>query len=190
VPNDFFWLKGIAEATLDRLGIGARAYRPLHHPFFHPARSAAIVQANGGDRLIGVLGEVEPDVRAAFDLDQTCFLLAIDLDDILKTVTAARQVSPIPRFPPVVQDLAVIVSTEVAAGSIEELIRETGEPLVKTVELFDIYQGPPIPDGKINLAYNITYQASDRTLTDAEVAEVQRKIALALRGQLEAELRQ
>ncbi|HLZ07711.1 MAG TPA: phenylalanine--tRNA ligase subunit beta, partial [Chloroflexota bacterium] len=190
VPNDFFWLKGIAEVALDRLGIEARTYRPLTHPFFHPARSAAIVNPADGDRLIGALGEVEPDVRAAFDVDQTCYLLALDWDHALRLATTTRQVSPIPRFPSVSQDIALIISTDLPAATIEELIRETGAPLVQTVDLFDTYQGPPIPDGKLNLGYHITYQALDRTLTDAEVAEVQRKIERALVGQLGAELRQ
>ena len=190
IENDFFWLKGIAEATLDRLAVGNRAYRPLHHPFFHPARSAAIVLPGTNDRLLGIIGEVEPDVRAAFDIDQPCYLFAVDLDEAVRLASCTRRVAPISRYPAVVQDVAVVVSTDIASAAIEELIRETGKPLVKSVDLFDLYQGPPIPDGKINLGYHITYQATDRTLTDAEVADVQKKVERALIGQLGADLRQ
>jgi phenylalanyl-tRNA synthetase beta chain len=190
VENDFYWLKGVAEVALDRLNVGERAYRPLRHPLFHPLRSAAIVfPGPNGDELIGVLGEVEADVRAQFDLDQPAFLLGLDLDAILPRARHARQIEPLPRFPAVVQDLAVVVPTTLPAATIEALVRETGMPLVKSVELFDIYQGPPIPDGEINLAYHITYQAPDRTLTDAEVGALHRRIEQALSGQLGAKLR-
>jgi phenylalanyl-tRNA synthetase beta chain len=189
VANDFFWLKGIAEAALDRLNLDGRRYRPIRHPIFHPTRSAAIVASGEPERLLGVLGEVETDVRMAFDVDQPAFLLAIDLDVALSLASSTRVVAPIPRFPPVVQDLALVVDSGISSESIEELIRAVGMPLVKSVELFDIYHGPPIPPGKINLAYHLTYQATDRTLTDAEVAEVQRKVEQAVTGQLGAELR-
>jgi phenylalanyl-tRNA synthetase beta chain len=190
VENDFYWLKGVAEVVLDRLNLGERAYRPVRHPIFHPTRAAAIVQpGSDGDQLIGILGEVEPDVRAAFDLDQPAFLLGLDLDALLPQARRTHPVDAIPRFPPVVQDLAVIVPTMVPSQAIEELVREAGMPLVKSVDLFDIYQGPPIPDGKINLAYHITYQSPDRTLTDVEVGAVHRKIEQALVGKLDAELR-
>ena len=189
LENDFFWLKGIAEATLERLGIGEQVYRPLRHHIFHGARSAAILVPGQPEKLLGILGEVEPEVRAAFDVDQPAYLLAIDLDEALRLASGQRTVQPIPRFPPVVQDLAVIVATDVTAEAIERLIRESGMPLVKSVELFDIYQGPPIPAGKINLAFHITYQASNRTLTDGEVAELHDKIERALVGELAAELR-
>jgi phenylalanyl-tRNA synthetase beta chain len=189
LPNDFFWLKGIAEATLGQLGIRDRIYRPLWHPIFHGARSAAIVIPGATDRLIGVLGEVEPDIRTAFDVAQPAFLFALDLDVALSLATRARTVTPIPRFPPVVQDLAVIVGSEVTSAEIEDLIRQAGMPLVKSIELFDVYQGAPIPAGKISLGYHITYQAPDRTLTDPEVAEVHDKIVHALVGTLGAEIR-
>jgi phenylalanyl-tRNA synthetase beta chain len=189
VENDFFWLKGIAEVVLDRLGLDNRAYRPLRNPLFYPTRSAAIVLPGAPDRLLGVLGEVEPDVRAAFDIDQATYLLAIDLDVALADATRVRSVVPLPRFPSVIQDVAVIVSSDITSSAVEELVRDVGMPLVKSVELFDIYQGPPIPDGKVNVAYHITYQAPDRTLTDSDVADVHRKIERALIGQLGAELR-
>lgn len=187
--NDFFWLKGIAEATLDRLRIANRIYRALRQPIFHPTRSAAILVPGEPDRLIGVLGEVEPEVRAAFDIDQPAFLFALDLDAALPLASSVRQCVPIPRFPPIGQDLAVVIPTTVSSEQIEELIREVGMPLVKDIELFDIYQGPPIPAGKINLAYHITYQALDRTLTNEEAAAVQRRVEQALVAKLDAELR-
>lgn len=83
----------------------------------------------------------------------------------------------------------MIVPTSISSEQIEQLIHEVGTPLVKGVALFDIYQGPPIPAGRINLAYHITYQALDRTLTNEEVAAVQRQIEQALVAQLGAELR-
>lgn len=189
LPNDFFWLKGIAEAVLGRLGISRREYRSLSHPIFHPARSAAIVVPGPAERLIGVLGEIEADVRDAFDIDETTLLLALDLDLALSLATRERVYQPIPRFPPVVQDLALIVGTNVTSARIEELVREVGMPLVKSVDLFDVYQGAPIPDGKISLGYRITYQAPDRTLTDQEVARVHHNIEQALVGEIGAELR-
>lgn len=189
LPNDFFWLKGIAEATLDRLGIAERAYKPLTHPIFHPARSAAIIVPEPDERLIGVLGEVEPDVRSAFDIDQPAFLFALDLEAALPLATRARPVTQVPRFPPVVQDLAVIVESGITSAEIEALARDVGMPLVKSITLFDVYQGPPIPAGQISLGYHITYQAVDRTLTDAEVAAVHGKIEQALVAELGAELR-
>lgn len=189
VGNDFFWLKALAEAVFNRLGIAERVYRPLTHPIFHPVRAAAILIPGPREQLIGVLGEVNPDVRTAFDISQPAFLLGIDLDVALRLATRVRTILPIPKYPPVVQDLAVVVKSDVPAAAIEKLIRDVGMPLVKSVELFDIYQGPPIPDGYISLGYHITYQAPDRTLTDAEVAQVHHKIEHALIGELGAELR-
>jgi phenylalanyl-tRNA synthetase beta chain len=194
LDNDFFWLKGVAEAVLEQLGLRSRVYRPLRHPLFHPGRAAAVLvpgpkDDGASETLLGVLGEVAPDVRAAFDLDQPAFLLGLSLDAALPLASRTRTVVPVPRFPSVVQDLAVVLPSSVAAWDVENLIREAGTPLLKTSELFDIYQGPPIPDGKISLAYHLTYQAPDRTLTDREVAEVQSRIEAALVGQLGAELR-
>lgn len=191
IENDYFFVKGVAENVFERLGVGERVYRPMRDPRFHPARSAAILLHQDGaeDLVVGVLGEVEPEVRARFDLDQPAFLLALDLERLLPRATTARQARPIPRFPPSLRDVSLVVPTEVTSAEIEELIRETGMPLVKSVELFDIYQGPPIPAGKIDLAYHITYQAPDRTLTGEEVDQAQATIVQALVGRLGAELR-
>ncbi|HLG50826.1 MAG TPA: phenylalanine--tRNA ligase subunit beta [Chloroflexota bacterium] len=186
---DFFWLKGIAETLFDRLGLGRRVYRQLQHPLFHPARSAAVLLDQRPEPLIAVLGEVDPEVRAAFDIDQPVFLLGVDLEVVLPLATRQRSIQPIPRFPPVIQDLAIVIGASITADQIAELIRRVGAPLVMAIELFDVYQGPPIPAGKVSLAYHIIYQAPDRTLTDAEVAEVHHRIEQALVGELGVELR-
>lgn len=194
--TDFFDLKGVAEVLLDRLRVAGAVFRPVTHPAFHPVRAAAIALGPLGSdgqiepsRVFGVVGEVAEDVRRAFDVDERAFLLGVDLGRLLPAATGQPRHSPAPRFPAVVQDVAVVLDVAVPAETVEGLIRRVGQPLVKRVELFDVYQGDPIPAGKRSLAYHIAYQSPERTLTDEEVAEIHRRIERALVGELGAQLR-
>jgi phenylalanyl-tRNA synthetase beta chain len=199
VENDFFTLKGVAEALLARLGIDNAGYVPLRHPVFHPLRAAAILLDHHPEALgrrpihesqvVGGLGEVDRDVREAFELEQRCYALLLDFDRLLAHAAAARTSQPTPRYPPVIQDVALVVGQEVPAEHVEAVIRRAGGDLVAALRLFDVYEGDRIPAGKRSLAYSISYQAPDRTLTDAEVASVQRRIVSALERQLGAHLR-
>jgi len=96
---------------------------------------------------------------------------------------------PISRFPAVTQDLALIVDEVVPAARVYELIRQTGGELLRQAVLFDVYRGEQIPAGKVSLAYALTYQATDRTLTDEEVARVQQRIVRRLEEKVGASLR-
>ena len=184
---DFFDLKGIIEALLDRMGIRQTSYEPLESPTFQPGR-AARVRADG--QLLGVFGEVHPAVREAFDLPSMRVVLAeLDLEAIISLATTLRQMEPISRYPAVTQDLAVIVDQAVPAARVLEVIRQAGGQLLREAVLFDVYRGPQIPPGKVSLAYALTYQAPDRTLTDEEVARVQGRIVRALEQTLGASLR-
>jgi len=184
---DFFDLKGVVEALLSHLGIKDYAVHPAEHPTFHPGRTAALT-ISGAE--VGVLGEVHPLVREAFDLpDQPVCLAEFDLEALLERAEAARYFEPISRFPAVIQDLAVVVDEEVPAQRVREVILRAGGELLKRVELFDVYRGEPVPPGKKSLAYSLTYQAQDRTLTDQEVARVQERIVRRLAEELGARLR-
>lgn len=184
---DFFDLKGVVETLLTRLGLKDCAFVPTEHPTFHPARAAALILSG---EEVGVLGEVHPLVREAFDLPaQPVCLAEFDLETLLEPFGAARYLEPIPRFPAVTQDLALVVDEDVPAQRVLDAIVEAGGKLLRRAELFDLYRGKPIPSGKKSLAYSLTYQAEGRTLTDEEVAQLQERIVQHLAEKLGAELR-
>jgi phenylalanyl-tRNA synthetase beta chain len=112
-----------------------------------------------------------------------------DLDALLDEVENNHPVKPLPTTPPVFQDIALVVNADTSAAAVEAVIVKAGGNLLKGVRLFDVYQGDPIPAGQKSLAYNLTYQADDRTLTDKEVAGVHQKIVKAAERELGAKLR-
>jgi phenylalanyl-tRNA synthetase beta chain len=139
----------------------------------------------------GVLGEVDPQVRASFDLpEQAVVLLELDLEELLDQVEPIRYHQAISRFPAISQDMSLIVEEHIPAGQVEDLIRDGGGGLLVEVTLFDIYRGEPIPAGQKSLTYSLTYRHPDRTLTDAEVAKVHAKIAKHLALEIGAQLRE
>jgi len=184
---DFFDLKGIVETLLSRLRITGARFVPIEHPTFQPGR---VAQLRAGEAELGLLGEVHPDVRAAFEMEERRVCLAeIDLDRLLALVSPEMSMAPISRFPAVRQDLAVVVDEAIPAIRVKEEIQAGGGDILREVELFDLYGGAPIPSGKKSLAYSLTYQALDRTLTDEEVARVHKRIVKHLAVQLDARLR-
>ena len=186
-PMDFFDLKGVVEALLGHLGLKDCAFMPTRHPTFHPARAAALSLAG---KEVGVLGEVHPLVREAFDLPaQPVCLAEFDLEALLEPFGGDRHFEPIPHFPAVNRDLALVVDEDVPAREVLDAILEAGGELLRRVELFDLYRGKPIPAGKKSLAYSLTYQAEDRTLTDEEVNRLQERIVRHLAEKLGAKLR-
>jgi phenylalanyl-tRNA synthetase beta chain len=137
-----------------------------------------------------VMGELHPQVREAFDLPaQPVCALEFDLEVLLAHMGVTRTMRPLSRFPAVVQDVALVVDEDLPAQKVQEAIIEAGGKLLRRVELFDVYRGEQIPSGKKSLAYSLTYQADDRTLTDDEVAKVQQRIVRRLAEELGAELR-
>jgi phenylalanyl-tRNA synthetase beta chain len=113
----------------------------------------------------------------------------LDLDVILDAIPDDHRVAPVPAFPPVLEDLAVVVDDELTAEQVETVIRQAGKALVAEVRLFDMYRGEQVGPGKKSLAYSIVYQAPDRTLTDEEVAKIRKRIVGALDKKLKAKLR-
>jgi phenylalanyl-tRNA synthetase beta chain len=186
-PMDFYDLKGTLNALFDQLKLDEPTYLPFEHPSYHPGKVARILV---GETSMGVMGELHPLVHERYDFGEAPVLAAeLDFDSILERISEAVMMSPVPNYPPVLEDLAVVVDETIPASDVEELIRRTGGRLLADVRLFDLYQGEQIKEGKKSLAYALTYQAADRTLTDSEVAKVRKRIIERLEEELGARLR-
>jgi phenylalanyl-tRNA synthetase beta chain len=139
---------------------------------------------------LGVFGELHPQVKARYEFGSTPVLAAeFDLAALLG-VDPEYAILPVFSFPPMLEDIALVVDESVPAGKVETLIRQTGGALLTGVRLFDVFRGGQIGEGKKSLAYALTYQAPDRTLTDREAAQLRGKIVKRLEYELGAKLRE
>jgi phenylalanyl-tRNA synthetase beta chain len=184
---DAYDLKGMLEELLRALHIPGAQFESAEHPSFHPGKCARLVVA---DQMLGVLGELHPGLRTRYNLPEAAVLAAdLDMDVLLRLIPARHGVTPTPAFPPVLEDLAIVVDEEVPAVNVENVLRAAAGTLLADVRLFDLYRGEAIGAGKKSLAYALTYQAADRTLTDSEVATLRKNIVRALAERLGAQLR-
>jgi phenylalanyl-tRNA synthetase beta chain len=143
-----------------------------------------------GGKDAGVIGELHPAVRAAFDLlNAPVAVIELDVDGLLADWGEAQPVTAISQQPAVYEDLAVVVDEGAPAEQVVALIRQTGGKLLTEVRLFDVYRGGQVPAGKKSLACALTFQAPDRTLTDEETAKLRAKIVSRLERELGATLR-
>ncbi|MAG36563.1 MAG: hypothetical protein CL878_10020 [Dehalococcoidia bacterium] len=195
----FFRLKGAAEEVLERLGIARTGFVPLAHPAFAAGAAAGIISDHHPEsmgkrpvreaQVLGAIGALRREVASAFAVEGQCVVLALDFDRIIALAGDHRHFDGIVRYPSVVQDLAVVIDEAVPAEHVEAVMRRASRRLLTDVRLFDVYQGEQVPSGKRSLAFALTFQASDRTLTDAEVEPIRERIVSALERQLGASLR-
>jgi phenylalanyl-tRNA synthetase beta chain len=186
-PMDWYDLKGVIDGLLEGLKVGRVTYEPAEHASFHPGECARILVEG---REVGRMGSLHPQVQPRYDLPEGPVLMGdFDLDLVLAAVQDRHTVRPLPTFPPVLEDLAFVLDEAVPAARVEAAIRQAGGTLVEGLRLFDVYRGDQIGAAKKSLAYAVTYQADDRTLTDAEVATVRGRIVKRLEDELGAHLR-
>lgn len=185
---DFFDLKGIIEGLMQALHLEQVAYQPLsEHESFHPGKAAQIVLE---DQVLGVFGEIHPLVRQNYDFPKGAVLAAeLYLDKMIALVKKGFEVNSISGFPAMVEDIALIVDEQIPASQVEALIRKAGGKLLVGLRLFDLYRGEKLGAGKKSLAYELTYQAFDRTLSVADAAAIRKKIVKLLGFELGAVLR-
>ncbi|MDQ2716126.1 MAG: phenylalanine--tRNA ligase subunit beta [Chloroflexota bacterium] len=192
---DFYDLKGVVETLLDRLHIKRYRFTPTQHPTFHPGRCALLelprLSSAGQETFspVGVLGEVHPRVQQRYDLPQRAYLCELDLEMLYTAVPRALSYEPISRHQELTRDLAIVVDQQVPTEAIKDEIARNGGELLRSVLLFDVYTGDPIPADKKNLTYSLTYQAQNRTLKDSEANAIQERIISALHKEFGAMLR-
>ncbi len=184
---DFYDLKGIIESLLGSLHIDDFSYERAQHGSFHPGRSANLLLRR---KHVGAFGEIHPQVAQGFRLTASKVIYAeLEVAPLLRYQQRLHKVEPLATTPAILEDIALIVDDKVAAGDVERVIRQAGGRLLKEVTLFDVYTGDPIPPGKKSLAYSLSYQDPQRTLTDKNAARARKKIIGAARHRLGAELR-
>ncbi|MFW6278976.1 MAG: phenylalanine--tRNA ligase subunit beta [Bacillota bacterium] len=171
---DFYYLKGVLENLVSRLKLNNLKFRATEKPYLHPGRTAEIYY---GKQKVGILGEVSPELIDEFDLQKGTSVFQIDFDVLEKKVKPNDfEFESLPKFPPVARDLAVIVSRDIPAVVLLDEIDDNGGELLKQVNLFDVYRGEQISENKKSLAFELLFQAEDRTLTDEEVNNVFNRI--------------
>lgn len=186
-PYDFYYIKGVLEALLDMVGVkGCKFEREAENSLFHPGRAARVML---GDRSIGVIGELHPDVLENHDLPKRAVALEVDFGALADFSGSPRKYRPLPRFPGIDRDLALVVRQDVAAGDITRVIKKFGGQYLHDIKLFDVYRGGQVKEGCQSLAFSLKFQAEDRTLTDQEVNGIVSKVADELSKQFGAELR-
>ncbi|KAA3646197.1 MAG: phenylalanine--tRNA ligase subunit beta [Chloroflexi bacterium] len=185
---DFYDLKGVTDELIAGIHLEGIKYEPYQHPSFHPGKCARIMV---GERQVAVLGELHPAVHAQHDLGEAPVVAAeFDLEALEELAPMRHDTEAVPNYPPVLEDLAIVVGEAIPAAQIEALITQTGKGSISAVQLFDVYRGEQIGAGNKSLAYNLTYQAPDRTMTDKEVAKIRKKIVARLDRELQAKLRE
>ncbi|WBW99410.1 phenylalanine--tRNA ligase subunit beta [Oceanirhabdus sp. W0125-5] len=184
---DFFTLKGVVETLVERLGVAKAKYeRVTDNPSFHPGKTAALKVRKD---VIGVFGEIHPDIIENYDIDKNCYVAELNMDILCELSNINKKYSALPKYPAVTRDIAVLIDREILVGEIEESIKKAGGNLLESYKLFDVYEGEQIPEGKKSVAYALTYRLADRTLTDKEVNKVHDKIQRSLEHKLGAQLR-
>jgi phenylalanyl-tRNA synthetase beta chain len=189
--TDFYTLKGCVEALLASVGLQGE-YGPLGEqaelfPFLHPGKSAAVsVKGAGG---IGVLGQLRPDVAAAHGLDDVPVYFASLNGRFADVALRTKAFEDLGQYPPAAQDLAVVVGRDVPAAAVVEQARRAGGKLVRSVRVFDVYEGDQVPADKRSLALRVVMGSPERTLNDKDISGVRAKIVKALEREYQATLR-
>ncbi len=174
--EDFYTLKGLVEQVMEECGAEVK-YQVASEPYLHPGRAAKAVW---GETVVAVFGEVHPDVAANYDLNQRVYIAEIYLDHLLSVEKPLAIYAPLPKFPAVNRDLALLCDRTLLVGDLLEIITKAGGKLLENVSLFDIYEGAQIPAGKKSVAFNLTLRSKEDTLTDEQIEAVMNKVVKKL----------
>ncbi|MDW7668502.1 MAG: phenylalanine--tRNA ligase subunit beta [Bacillota bacterium] len=183
---DFFSLKGIVENLLTKFGLKYKFVIEEKLASFHPGRTARILI---DDIEIGLIGEIHPDVRKNYEIDERTYVAEIDVPKILKNKSEEKIYHEIAKYPSVTRDISIVVDEDVLVGNIIEEVESMSIENLEKIEMFDIYRGKNIEVGKKSLAYTMVFRSSDKTLLEEEVNDKYEKILERLKTVFNAKLR-
>ncbi|HYB22186.1 MAG TPA: phenylalanine--tRNA ligase subunit beta, partial [Solirubrobacteraceae bacterium] len=175
---DFFAVKALLAALLQRFHVDWSVTPTGEWPFLHPGRAAAVIT---GERQLGLLGEVHPLVAESWGLERTATFL-IDLGELAAAAPRVHSFQAFAAFPELRQDLAVTLPDDVSAAQLLSLVREAGGQTLAAAEIFDVYSGEQVEEGRRSLALALSFRAADRTLTDEDVAPVRERLLAAVQA--------
>ena len=185
---DFFTVKGIAEELFGVLGIKDAEYTANKNlPYMHPGRTADI-SLNG--KNIGFAGQLHPSAAENYGIGTEVYIAVIDINTLVENADFDHIYKPLPKFPAVERDIAMLVRDEVPVKAIEDVLRIKGGKFLEDIRLFDVYKGKQIEQGFKSVAYSLFFRAPDKTLTDEEISSPMKKILAELEEKLGAKLRE
>ena len=173
--GDFFDMKGVCEEFFEKAGMKKKVhYTPdSGKPWLHPGRQANIIYEGS---VVGYLGEVHPLVADAYGIGEKTYIAVIDILDILKYAGFDHKYTGIAKYPAVTRDLSMVVPKSVLAGDIEKMLEQRGGKILESYQLFDVYEGSQIKEGYKSMAYSIVFRDHERTLGEADITAVMKKI--------------
>ena len=173
--GDFFDMKGVCEEFFEKAGIKKKVYYTPDSgkPWLHPGRQANIIYEGS---VVGYLGEVHPLVADAYGIGEKTYIAVIDILDILKYAGFDHKYTGIAKYPAVTRDLSMVVPKSVLAGDIEKMLEQRGGKILESYQLFDVYEGSQIKEGYKSMAYSIVFRDHERTLEEADITAVMKKI--------------
>ena len=184
---NFFVLKGWVETLLADLGTGKPHFtQEKNNPSYHPGRCARIYV---GDTEIGVLGQIHPETAANYGVDAELYCAELRFDALFALRGSIPVFKPLPRFPAVTRDIAVVCENTVPVGDMVEAILSGGGQYLKDCAPFDVYTGHHIAEGMKSVAFSLTMRAEDQTLTDEHAEETVKKVLQILKDRFNAVMR-
>ncbi|MDO4516426.1 MAG: phenylalanine--tRNA ligase subunit beta [Bacillota bacterium] len=185
--ESFFTLKGAVETILDSIRAQDVTFETVeNNPSYHPGRCARVCVQG---KEIGVMGQIHPLVAANYGVDAELFCAELQFDALFAAQGDDPVYAPLPKFPAVTRDIAVLADTAITVGELEACILSAAKGLLKDVKLFDIYTGANLPKGKKSVAFNLILRADDRSLTAQEADDEVKAVLEALEKDLGATLR-
>jgi phenylalanyl-tRNA synthetase beta chain len=182
---DFYDLKGIFERLVDYLGIENIAFSAAQPEGYHPGRTAEIKL---GGHTIGYIGQLHPGLQQNKDLEDT-FVFEVELEPLAAHANRNIAYKPLPRYPSIGRDMALVVDTSVPVANIIAEVKKAAGSLLESIQVFDVYTGERLGAGKKSVAFSLVYRTPERTLTDEEVSGLHAKVVSAMEQIFGAELR-